>query len=346
MAAVTESIGTATRDWSTITLWEADLVNKNAADDITGECYDDSTFDEAFTMNDATPTSVTLSVEANERHDGTAGIGARLVATAARLSLFSVPSGMNGAYTIEWLEFDANGNGGPLLDATKSQFNNVGTLKNLIMHDQSGGFSYEGLIMAETRDVRVMNCILYDNTRSTTVDVWGISVDGDKAGGGVYNNTVYKCDNSSSGDAEGIYVATNSANHTSRNNISVGHTSSSGTANAFVYGGTNIDSDYNLSDDATADDAGGSNHVINTSVGAVSFVSTANGNEDLHLSGTGSSAHAVGEDLVTTPSGVEIDIDGTDRDANGDTWDIGAHLYIAAAGGSTHHIHLPLLGVG
>ena len=42
MATVTKSIGTASRDYSTITAWEASLSDTNiysAGDDAIGECY-------------------------------------------------------------------------------------------------------------------------------------------------------------------------------------------------------------------------------------------------------------------------------------------------------------------
>ena len=62
------------------------------------------------------------------------------------------------------------------------------------------------------------------------------------------------------------------------------------------------------------------------------FVSTTGGSEDLHLK-AGADAIDAGTDLGTSPDGVEIDIDGRDRDAEGDTWDIGADEYEAVAGG-------------
>ena len=49
-----------------------------------------------------------------------------------------------------------------------------------------------------------------------------------------------------------------------------------------------------------------------------------------------------GVDLVTTPTYVNIDIDGRDRDAAGDTWDIGADEFVAA----NFISHMPLLGTG
>ena len=49
MATVTKSIGTSSRDYSTIAAWEADLDNASvysSADDVIGELYADSEFNE------------------------------------------------------------------------------------------------------------------------------------------------------------------------------------------------------------------------------------------------------------------------------------------------------------
>ena len=61
---------------------------------------------------------------------------------------------------------------------------------------------------------------------------------------------------------------------------------------------------------------------------------------DYHLKITASAANA-GTDLGTSPTGVNLDIDGRDRDALNDTWDIGADEYGGPPRGS-----LSLLGVG
>jgi len=88
-----------------------------------------------------------------------------------------------------------------------------------------------------------------------------------------------------------------------------------------------------LTSDATADGTGS----LTNKTSANQFVSTVGGSEDLHLK-AGADAIDAGTDLVTTPTGVNIDIDGRDRDAEGDTWDIGAHEYVSA-GGVTANSH-------
>lgn len=62
MSVVTKTIGTASRNYSTITAFEAAISSfATGADDVVGECYADSVFDEAPLINDTTPISITLT---------------------------------------------------------------------------------------------------------------------------------------------------------------------------------------------------------------------------------------------------------------------------------------------
>ena len=113
-------------------------------------------------------------------------------------------------------------------------------------------------------------------------------------------------------------------------------TDSAGTTYDFGWPGstTNITPLNNMSSDGTADDAGGSNNLVDKT-GSNQFVSTTEGSEDLHLK-EGADAIDAGVDLGTTPAGVNIDIDGRDRDSKGDTWDIGADEFVEdVAGGAS-----------
>ena len=94
----------------------------------------------------------------------------------------------------------------------------------------------------------------------------------------------------------------------------------------------------NLSDDTTdavadaedfAQSANDSSALTGKTLAQIDFVSTTVGAEDLHISQS-SVCIGAGVDLGTT-NGVEIDINGRDRDATGDTWDIGAHEFTVAA---------------
>lgn len=67
---------------------------------------------------------------------------------------------------------------------------------------------------------------------------------------------------------------------------------------------------------------------------SVTFVNEGAGTEDLHLDATETLAIDRGTDLGT--GSWSFDIDGRDRDGEGDTWDIGADEYVSAAGGQQY----------
>ena len=170
------------------------------------------------------------------------------------------------------------------------------------------------------------NSIIYDllNTQSLA----GASI-GINAQNGSTNKvnccTVYLVVNDNgTGNCWGISVA-NSSNNEEQNNIAVdtGGTTS-GTIRDYETTTTTLKtSDFNLSSDTSA--PGGNSLQNKTS--ANQFVSTVDGSEDLHLK-AGADAIGAGADLATTPTGVEVDIDGRDRDAQDDTWDIGADQFV------------------
>ena len=97
-----------------------------------------------------------------------------------------------------------------------------------------------------------------------------------------------------------------------------------------------LNSATNLSDDTTdasynAEDfdvnKNDSTALINKTLSDISFVSTSAGSEDLHITADSVCVDA-GTDLGTA-GGVQTDINGRDRDSQGDTWDIGAHEFVA-----------------
>lgn len=335
MATVTKTIGSSGRDYTTIASWEADLdsgaAGYSAADDAVGELYADSDFGISATMTiDGGGTiglnSVKLTVPSAERHDGTANTGVRLLYSAAGHIAINTPSGFDNKYTFEWFEIDKNGNGEEGFITNSSQFTNVPVIRNCIIHGASGDDAFNGAIYASSRDVLAMNNIIYDWDRNGGTDTKGIFADNDRTSGGLFNNTVYGVTNATA-NSVGIKLSTNSANGANKNNIAMGCDVD------FEFAGTNNDSDYNMSSDTTASGGGGSNNLVSKTASS-QFVSITGGSEDLHLK-TGADAIDAGVDLVTTPTNVNIDINGRDRDSNGDTWDIGAHEFVAAGGGST-----------
>lgn len=353
MAVITKSIGATGRDYSTATLWEADLDNTtpyDAGDDAVGEMYDDSAFDESVTINGGGTlglSSVKLSVAAAERHDGTAGTGARFVMTTPKVITINPPNTTAGSGILEWFEYDGNGVGHTNMILASPDSGEVAVIRHLIVHDSTGNSSSCNAIRTVTRDSQIIGNIVYDlshtvNSRHQT----GIDYIGNSADGACYGNTVYKiAGGTSTGNGKGIDIASDVAATKVRNNIAVEVTGGGSAVDFEFAGAVNITSSNNLSEDETADDGGGSNHLVSQTVADI-FISTTDGSEDLHLK-TGSPAINAGVDLTTSLES-NIDIDGRDRDAEGDTWDIGADEFVDEGGEEPAVIYhrLGLLGVG
>lgn len=354
MPQITKSIGTAARDYATITLWEADLDNALVyaiGDTALGECYNDSAFDESFVIDGGGViglTGITLSVAVGQRHTGIAGTGARIVRTVGAASIISMNPPASCPLIIQWLE--VNGNNQSFTAVINGNGANNGramTLRNMIIHDSNftGAGSAAG-INGPTRDIRVMNNFVYDilHSGSTAGGMIGILLDSDLSVGGCLNNTVYFVRGSAvtGGAIIGISIVTDDVDARVRNNISMA-TTALGAGGYFDFtfpGSALLTSSNNMSSDDTADDGGGAGNLINQ-VTANQFVSIVNGSEDLHLK-NGSAAINTGVDLGTTPTGVQFDIDNFDRDTSGVVWDIGADEFTGVALGGT----LPFMGVG
>lgn len=330
MATITKTIGATGRDYSTMALWEADLDDSgiySAGDNAVGECYDDAAFTASVTINGGGTiglATVKLTAAAADRHDGTAGTGVRMVG-ALSITL-NPPTTGNDKLICEWIEVNANGGGINSGVICSGDANEFPTVKHCILHDSVGNSSLSPAMQTISRDAKFIRNIIYDWNHSTSgrscVAINSIG----QASGCVIGNTVYNITGNGAGTGKGIDVSADVAGFICQNNISV-NTSSfdfefAGTTNG-TYGN-------NLSEDTTA--TGGSGNVTSVTVSDL-FVSTTGGSEDFHLK-TGSPAINVGVDLVTTPTGVNIDIDGRDLDALGDTWDIGADEYVAVGGGS------------
>jgi len=337
MATITKSIGTTGRDYSTVTLWEADLdddLTYDAGDDAIGEMYADSNFNEAVILTGGSTiglASIKLSVEVNERHDGTAGTGAAIVQSSSTYFMIEnvgIPS------TFEWFEVDNNGYGvgGNNNACLEIEGNTSHVLSYLILHDVvTPNDASAGILIGTVSSADVFRNIIYDieNQSTDAADVFGINTSTENVAG-VYNNTVHNIvNNDGSGNATNINYG-DFATTNIKNNIatSPGGTSS-GTKSCYAPASpASAVVDYNLASDNT-DSGANSIGADDGVVAANQFVSTTGGSEDLHLK-SGADAIDAGVDLVTTPTGVNIDIDGRDINAEGDTWDIGADEFVAA----------------
>jgi len=344
-AEVILSVGTTGRDYSTIQSCEDVLDNDtplDAGDDAICEMYDDSDFDETVTFNGGATlgiNSFTLRVHADSRHDGTANSGARILRTGNFAFSINTPTGFDDDYTFQWLEIDMNGNEGVAIQGGNQAFTNVASLEHMIVHDQSGGNSFAGFVQATSRDMRIMNSIFYDNRRPTSSTMYGLDLDSDRASGGCIGNVVYNIDNTSTGDVIGIFIRNDDTDAVAKNNISMFHVASGGgTALDFSFGGNNPDSETNMSEDASADDSGGTHQISKDRT--TQFVSTTNGSEDFHLV-SGSDAIDNGTDMGTTPTNVDTDIDGDSHGSNG-TWEIGPDDFTATATGTPNKRNRPI----
>lgn len=343
MATVTTTIGTSSRDYSTISSWEADLDNSgiySAADDAVGECYNDSVFNEDVSIDGGGIVginSATVTVASGERHDGTAGSGARIVDTASASPYSTFELDVDGVdKTVEWLEITRTSSLSlALIQASTLSATTTLRVKNCILHDisasTSGGPSAVTLPNVGSAVWEVCNNVIYDITHATSNanDVCGIKFSGVGAGTCLANNTVHNIVKSAgTGDAF-CYAVSDDADLTIRNNIGTDPTNGgSGAAGAFSPSSfASATCSNNLSSDATASGTGS----LTSKSATNQFVSIVGGSEDLHLK-TGADAIDAGADLGTTAN---IDIDGRDRDAEGDTWDIGADEFVAAGGGTS-----------
>ena len=358
MATVTKTIGTSSRDYSTISAWEADLSDASIysnGDDAVGEMYADSTFTgNTVTIDGGTSiggssgqdlNSVKLTVATASRHDGTAESGALLKPTSGSGHSVGIIKIARDDFTIEWLDISLDS-----LDSTNTNYgirNNVGDniiIRNCLLHDKYGNPGSTGPRaiycdrMSSGATFTVQNNIIYrwhETSNDTAVAVMTHNANpGSEGGAKIYNNTIYFVDSAgSSKHAVGIYFAGGTADAV-KNNIVAGLYASGDSDHERAYQAAYYDLadvSNNLSDTTTSadwnaadmgDSYGDSTALVGKSLAEIDFVSTVAGSEDLHLD-TGSVCLEAGADLGTT-NGVNVDIDGLDRDATGVTWDIGA----------------------
>lgn len=301
--------------------WEADLDDTDlysANDFARGECYNDAAFDvpASQTINGGGTVGLkhrTLTVPSSERHNGTAGSGARVVwPTNFRNWNFSIDG-----ITIEWLEFDVAGT----ISSTATlniQVDDV-YLRNLIVHDMGGpGNALINIGIGDTATIE--NCIVYGaGTDCIVVNNTGTAY--------IYNCTVANPDTNRYGIS--FFDQTTV---TIRNTVCFGAT---GTGADFQHSSpSNADIDYVASEDTSASGA----NSIDSITPANNFVNLTGGLEDFHIK-TGSVLIDAGldlwaNDIFGSPYG-PVDIDGRDRDLQNDVWDIGAHEFPASSSSSS-----------
>ena len=321
--------GTFKRAYSTITLWEAGLDDSDiysSGSDAEGHLFADSDFNEAFTINGGSTVGLnsiklTSHDSSGNRHDGTAGSGAKIRYTGntGQVCLIS-----RNDVEISWVEFDMgagsnNSSNNRAVHADTNAYSSIVVSHNIV-HDLFGSFPIVfrfdgGNSSSDTRYLH--NNIAYDIDDSDDRVKFFLH-NGDYPVS-CWNNSVYKLRTGrSSKDATSYFSWANTAVMELKNNLSI-QTASTGTPSF----GSNYSSssDYNATDLSSA--TAGANDLVNLT--SSEFVSVTPHAEDLHLSSTASSANA-GVSIGST-AGVDIDIDGVQRSG---TWSIGADFVAPA----------------
>lgn len=327
-------MGATGRDYSTMTLAEADTDNAavfTAGDDEIFELYNDATFDESLVINAGATlpaNSITFRAASGQGHTGTAGTGARWVKTVASTCLnVNGPVASRPPTTVSHVEMNMNGNGGSSVADCGGANAFTYTLSRFLIHNgtRSAG-DFRGITMtnAVAHTFNFLNGVIYNLTVTggTNRIVDGINLNQTAHTVKVQNLTIDDITNDTPAGAGAGIRASNSASFTVQNCVVTNTGGTSSTAGLdFTLGAAVVDTNL-ASEDATA-----------TGTGSITGLTPANEfvalGSDYHLK-AGAQCINAGTDLATTPTGVNIDIDGRDRDATGDVWDIGADEFVAA----------------
>ena len=348
-----QASGLFKRAFSTITLFEAMVDDSSpsywgGSDDVVGELHSDSTFTDA-TVNfnqKQSLASVKLTVNSDDRHDGTAESGVLWKPTANSGHDQGIIRVAIDSFTVEWLDISMdsldsrNTNKAIVLTGT----NDDCIIRNNLIHDKGGNPGNNGPHIihaiaagASGDTISILNNIIYQIVETSNDSVSAINVNAWSGTSNIYNNTIYNltCAGSSKASTGIIFGNPSSAVANVKNNIvallTVVGASTLARAYAKWASGSTANTANNLSDDTThatydaenmKQSLNDTSALIGKTLAQIDFVSTSAGSEDLHLD-TSSVCLEAGVDLGTT-NGVNIDIDGVDRDATGVTWDIGA----------------------
>src|SRR3989344_5913012 len=324
---ITKSIGSASRDYSTIAAWNTACGGATSCDLVAnteiakGEMYADSTFTETGTVINAFTTSSAsyypwLTAPTTERHNGTAG-------TCVVLDPSTASHGLQIAEAntlLEWMEVTQWNTGGTSgsLDGINITATDV-TMQYVIVHDDGAtGNNDAGGIQTDTNSITftVRNSIVYNTGR------WGISThQASSSSMNIENATVLQCMQDEVetryGCIGGDSAAGGGGTYNVKNTIAMPAAGDKGNNLSFNKRSTSSwgTSDFNIS---LEDTAPGSNSQHNK-LAANQFISTTASSENLHLK-AGSDAYNKGTNLWDS---VTDDVDGDSR-PQGDAWDIGA----------------------
>ena len=345
----TLTIGTTGRDYSTVTLWEADLDTAAYAsgDEAIGELYADSTFGETWHINGGSTVglgAITLTVASGERHDGTRGTGATFNPAAGVTGLEITANSTGCNVTVEWFEIDGSVNDTRRLIAINhsgSSPQNEQNLRNLLVYGTDYDSWIYGIFKVSWGKWACLNCQVFDIHCTGTVhqECYGIY-------SGAYSTSeveIMNCtvqgiehDSSNAGADLGGLFYNDTATCEIKNCVVTDIIDNGGLGGNYYHfsndSPSSADVDYCATDDSTVP---GGNSLKDLTV-AEQYISTTPGSEDLGILDQGADIWHAGTDLGTSPSGVEVDTEGVNRDSLGYTWSIGAFQDedAAAVGGS------------
>jgi hypothetical protein len=306
----------------------------NEGDTPIAEMYADSTFLQTspLTIDEGaapSPPQLVIRAAAGDRHDGLAGTGVVVVADSADMEMWVITSAVD--VIVQYVELHGNDLAAKGLYVSATTAVNV-NVENCLIHDIASTTPPAlavGLYKADADpNLQVTNCFIYNVASQGVVDGSAYGILAAVAPAGTHKilaNTVFRIDSPSavSGEVRGIKL-TDSAGVSVKNNLVLGATATTVDADcfepaSFVTGAAS----HNGSSDGTSPGSGSL-----TSLAASSeLTSTTSGSENLHLQSAADCLDA-GTDLQADPFGVQFDIDGRDRDSQGDTWDIGADEHI------------------
>ena len=318
MAIITKAIGTTGRDYSTIAAWEADLSDTGiyaSGDNAAGDCYADSDFTENVDISGTFDlSSITLTAAFPDRHDGTAGSG--VVIKPSSTSSYAIRVAESNT-TVSFIEMNGNASGYLGLWTHASETGIV--FRNNLVHNfgSSSGASADVYVMKNNNVVTLMNNFVFNNTSGSSADLF-VHHSSTSYVTYIFNNTYYynNVGDNSSNDGYIFHGTLNNSGSVAKNIVILRYDDSYWNAKhasaTLDYWG------------AVGAITGVSN--VTTDTYANAFLDTSTSDPDLHLK-TGTNFIDAAVDLGTSPTNVEIDINGNNRDSSGVTWDLGAHEF-------------------
>ena len=326
MANVAKTIGTAVgRDYSTMSAWESDLSDTNiyaSQDAAEGNCFDDSEFNENIAIHGVFDLSkITLTADPSARHDGTAGSGA--IIKPFEPTSYAVNVHVSNT-VISWLDINGDDDGA---NGVKFSTGTTGVyLQNCLVHNfgSTSGASIEVYVIRNIGTANFTNNFIFNNTSGSSADLF-VHHSPPDVPSYIYNNTYYynNVGNNATNSGYIFYGTLNNAGSIAKNIVILRYDNNYWDA---------VDASATLDYwGAVGSIVGVSNVTVDTY--ANSFISTSTSDPDLHLK-EGCNFIDTAVDLGTTPTNVQIDIDGNDRDSTRVTWDLGAHEFgIVITGG-------------